>query len=50
MEKKYDNPDVQKFIYKVPFKIEKDSKTDKSKIIVEYLNKIQVIILKKYMQ
>ena len=24
--KKYDDPDVQKFIYKVPFKIEKDSK------------------------
>ena len=40
MEKKYDDPDVQKFIYKVPFKIEKDSKTDKPKIIVEYLNKI----------
>ena len=34
--KKYDDPDVQKFIYKVPFKIEKDSKKDKPKIIVEY--------------
>jgi len=34
--KKYDDPDVQKFIKKVPFKIEKDSKTDKPKIIVEY--------------
>ena len=34
--KKYDDPDVQKFIKKVPFKIEKDSKTEKPKIIVEY--------------
>ena len=34
--KKYDDPDVQKFIKKVPFKIVKDSKTEKPKIIVEY--------------
>ena len=34
--KKYDDPDVQKFIKKVPCKIEKDSKTDKPKIIVQY--------------
>ena len=32
--KKYDEPNVQKFIKKVPFKIVKDSKTDKPKIIV----------------
>jgi len=38
--KKYDDPDVQKFIKKVPFEIEKDSKTNKPKIIIEYLNKI----------
>ena len=34
--KKYDVPNVQKFIKKVPFKIVKDSKTEKPKIIVEY--------------
>ena len=32
--KKFDGPDVQKFIKKVLFKIEKDSKTGKPKIIV----------------
>ena len=37
---KFDEPEVQKFIKKVPFKIEKDSKTNKPKIIVEYLDKI----------
>ena len=38
--RKFDEPEVQKFIKKVPFKIEKDSKTNKPKIIVEYLDKI----------
>ena len=32
--KKYDDPNILKFIKKVPFKIEKDSKTNKPKIIV----------------
>ena len=36
----FNEPEVQKFIKKVPFKIEKDSKTNKPKIIVEYLDKI----------
>ena len=39
--KKYDDPNVHKFIKKVPFKIEKDSETDKPKIIVEFGNKIK---------
>ena len=34
--KKYDDLNVHKFIKKVPFKIVKDSKTEKPKIIVEY--------------
>ena len=39
--RKFNDPDVQKFIKKVPFKIEKDSETDKPKIIVEFSNKIK---------
>ena len=34
--RKFNDPYVQKFIKKVPFNIEKDSKTNKPKIIVEY--------------
>ena len=45
--KKYDDPDVQKFIKKVPFKIVKDSKTYKTIIIIEYLNKITSYYPKK---
>ena len=56
--KKFDNPDVQKFIKKVPFKIEKDLKTDKPKIIVQYKEEtksffpeeIYSIIIKKLIQ
>ena len=39
--KKFDDTDVQKFIKKVPFKIEKDSKTGKPKIIVESYGKTE---------
>ena len=39
--KKFDEPEVQNFIKKVPFKIEKDSKTNKPKIIVEFRNEIK---------
>ena len=39
--KKYGDPDVQIFIKNVPVKIEKDSETDKPKIIVEFGNKIK---------
>ncbi len=37
--KKFDDPDVEKFMKKVPFKIEKDLETGIPKIIVEYLQK-----------
>ncbi len=45
--RKFDAPDVQKFIKKVPFKIEKDSKTGKPKIIVEYKGEIKSYFLEE---
>ena len=45
--KKFDEPEVQNFIKKVPFKIEKDLFSERPKIIVEYYRETKSFYLKK---